>query len=85
MENTKASMGRLMRNAARDPRNQGYGGKLRWRFKSDMVRWSGRARTTVDEWLAAGTCCEGHVPGAGGATHHDYIHTTYTTEETASS
>jgi len=84
VENTKASMGRLMRNAARDPRNQGYGGKLRWRFKSDMVRWSGRARTTVDEWLAAGTCCEGQVPGAG-ATHHDHIHTTYTTEETASS
>jgi hypothetical protein len=60
VERTKLSMGRLMRNAARDAR--GADGRLRHGFKADMTRWSGKSRPTVDDWLSDGGCCEGTVP-----------------------
>ncbi|MBF6333585.1 hypothetical protein [Nocardia transvalensis] len=59
---TKMSLGHLMRNAARETRVSGD--KLRRGFKSDMSRWGGVSRPTVDAWLAAGGCCEGAVPGS---------------------
>ncbi|MDI3101992.1 hypothetical protein QJ054_33700 [Streptomyces sp. AN-3] len=62
VESTKDSLGRLMRNAARD-----QGEKLRRGFKTDMSAWSGKSRPTVDAWLADGGCCEGAVPEEDGA------------------
>ncbi|MGW7356230.1 hypothetical protein ACWGI0_06030 [Streptomyces sp. NPDC054802] len=61
---TKASLGHLMRNARRD-----QGAKLRRGFKSDMSRWSGVSRPTVDAWLSGGGCCEGSVPDEDGNTY----------------
>ncbi|MEI5525549.1 hypothetical protein WB401_13390 [Streptomyces brasiliscabiei] len=53
--NTKASLGRLMRNAAGD-----QGDRARRGFKSDMSRWGGVSRPTVDAWLSDDG--EGDVP-----------------------
>ncbi|MBG7704880.1 hypothetical protein HCJ76_44165 [Streptomyces sp. MC1] len=69
MERTKASLGHLMRNAARD-----QGEKLRRGFKSDLWRWSGVSRPTVDAWLADGGCCEGAVPTEDGIPPHSNAH-----------
>jgi hypothetical protein len=70
VEATKASLGRLLRNAARD-----QGERLRHGFKSDMTRWSGRSRPTVDAWLTDAGCCEGAVPDEDGTTHPGNTHT----------
>ncbi|MFB7896054.1 hypothetical protein ACFC1B_06965 [Streptomyces xiamenensis] len=58
---TKASLARLMRNAARE---QGH--PLPRGFKRDMAEWGGRSRPTVDAWLAEGGGCEGAVPDEDG-------------------
>ncbi|HEY2096298.1 MAG TPA: hypothetical protein VGH72_07540 [Pseudonocardia sp.] len=65
VSDTKASLGRLMRNAARD-----QGGRPRRGFKSDLSRWGGVSRPTVDGWLANGGGCEGAVPDEDGTTTH---------------
>lgn len=57
LANTTASLGRLMRNAARD-----QGERPRRGFKADLARWGGVSRPTVDAWLANSGCCEGAVP-----------------------
>jgi hypothetical protein len=67
---TKASLGHLMRNAARD-----QGERPRRGFKSDMSRWGGVSRPTVDAWLSDGGCCEGAVPDEDGTTHPSHTHT----------
>jgi hypothetical protein len=66
---TKASLSRLMRNSARAQE-----GKLRRGFKSDMARWSGASRPTVDAWLADGGCCEGAVPEEDGTLRSGHSH-----------
>ncbi|MCC2280869.1 hypothetical protein LKL35_36715 [Streptomyces sp. ET3-23] len=73
---TKASLGRLMRNAARD-----QGERLRKGFKADMHRWGGVSRPTVDAWLSDGGCCEGTVPDEDGTTGPSHSHTTDTQEQ----
>ncbi|MCG8971846.1 hypothetical protein [Streptomyces sp. CL12-4] len=70
VESTKDSLGRLMRNAARD-----QGEKLRRGFKADMAAWSGKSRPTVDAWLSDGGCCEGSVPDEDGAPVQDHAPT----------
>lgn len=70
LDNTTASLGHLMRNAARD-----QGPKLRRGFKADMVRWTGVTRPTVDAWLNSGGCCEGTVPDENGTPHPGHTHT----------
>jgi hypothetical protein len=61
---TKLSMARMMRNAARD-----QGDRLRRGFKSDLSRWSGMSRPTVDAWLSDAGCCEGVVPSESATPH----------------
>ncbi|RZF02889.1 hypothetical protein [Streptomyces albidoflavus] len=46
-ENAKASLARLLRNA-----NHAQGEQPRHGFKSDLMRWAGKSRPTVDAWLA---------------------------------
>lgn len=74
---TKASLGRLMRNAKRDQGNQaGRSG-----FKNDMAHWGGVTRPTVDAWLSDSDCCEGAVPDEDGTTHTSHTHTCDNTQE----
>ncbi|MFD8340581.1 hypothetical protein ACFV42_49600 [Streptomyces solisilvae] len=54
VETTKASLAHLMRNAARE-----QGDNPRYRFKADLVRWSGKTAPTVKGWLSGGSYCEG--------------------------
>ncbi|WP_329317288.1 hypothetical protein OG723_44625 (plasmid) [Streptomyces sp. NBC_01278] len=70
LENTKASLARLMRNAARD-----QGERPRRGFKSDLSRWAGVSRPTVDAWLNDGECCEGAVPDEDDTVHQGHTHT----------
>ncbi|WP_331726368.1 hypothetical protein [Streptomyces sp. NBC_00470] len=66
---TKASLARLMRNAAR-----AQGERLRHGFKVDLSRWGGVSRPTVDAWLSDGGCCEGAVPDTDGTPHPQHTH-----------
>ena len=66
LASVKVSLGRLMRNAARD-----QGERLRHGFKSDMARWGDVTRPTVDAWLSDGDCCEPVVPGVDPYAHTD--------------
>ncbi|MEU5181189.1 hypothetical protein AB0G49_14165 [Streptomyces longwoodensis] len=61
-EQAKISLGRLMRNAARE-----HGGTLPRGFKANMTVYSGKSRPTVDAWLADTGCCEGAVPDEAAA------------------
>ncbi|MFL5997631.1 MAG: hypothetical protein ACJ736_25525 [Streptomyces sp.] len=75
MQSTKASLARLMRNAARD-----QGERARRGFKTDMHRWGGVSRPTVDAWLSDSGCCEGAVPDEDGTLHPGHTHTAETQE-----
>jgi len=70
VEYTKTSLGKLMRNAARE-----QGPEPRNGFKADLKRWSGVSRPTVDSWLANSGCCEGDVPDEDGTTDPGHNHT----------
>ncbi|MFK0294790.1 hypothetical protein ACIQU6_30560 [Streptomyces sp. NPDC090442] len=71
---TRASLGRLMRNAARESAQQ-RDGKPRHGFKSEMSRWGGVTRPTVDAWLNDGGCCEGAVVDEDGTPLPGHTHT----------
>ncbi|MFF4771099.1 hypothetical protein ACFY1V_31780 [Streptomyces sp. NPDC001255] len=73
---TKQSLGRLMRNAARE-----QGDKPRRGFKADLSRWGGVSRPTVDAWLADGGDCEPAVHDEDGTRLPQHTHTTPTTRE----
>jgi hypothetical protein len=77
LASTDASLSRLMRNAARD-----QGDRTRRGFKSDMHRWAGVSRPTVDAWLSDAGCCEGSVPDEDGALDPGHTHTADMQEET---
>uniref|UniRef100_UPI000519D3B2 hypothetical protein n=1 Tax=Streptomyces capuensis TaxID=1464056 RepID=UPI000519D3B2 len=66
---TKVSLGRLMRNAARDQGEQPRRG-----FKSDLAQWAGVSRPTADAWLSDGGCCEQDVPNEDGGTYPKHNH-----------
>lgn len=59
LDAAEESLGRLMRNAARAATDST--GRIRRGLKSDLARWTGLSRPTVDEWLASGGCCDDPV------------------------
>jgi len=66
VNNTKASLGHLMRNAARR-----HGEPLPRGFRSDLARWGGVSRPTVDSWLADDGGREAAVPTEDGTAADD--------------
>ncbi|MEU1078193.1 MULTISPECIES: hypothetical protein [unclassified Streptomyces] len=66
---TKVSLGRLMRNAARE-----QGERPRRGFKTDLASYAGVSRPTADAWLSDGGCCEGEVPNEDGGTYPKHTH-----------